>query len=323
MAMRFLGYHQRQLYLQLEMKTFIYSLLLAAHGAMAQAVVPDQNQLMEDVRILASNEFAGRATGTDGSQKARAYLRKRFEAIGIKAFPSGYEQAFTFRRRFWRDVKTGVNLMGYIPGSRSPKSYLVISAHYDHLGSLRGQLYPGADDNASGVATMMAIAAWFKAHPPAHSIMFVAFDAEELGMEGSRYFVGALPVPKDQVVMNLNLDMVSRSDKNEIYVGGTSKRSDLKPLVQQAATRSSVTLKYGHDSLFSHGDNWTDSSDHAAFHEAGIPFLFFGVEDHPDYHHLGDIFEHIPQAFFAKTASLIVDTAAVLDQHLDEVRANR
>ena len=103
--MRFLGYHQRQLYLQLAMKTFIFSLLLAAHGAMAQTVVPDQNQLLEDVRILASTEFAGRATGSEGSQKARAYLRKRFEAIGIKAFPSGYEQAFTFRRKFWRDVK--------------------------------------------------------------------------------------------------------------------------------------------------------------------------------------------------------------------------
>jgi len=321
--MRFLGYHQRQLYLQLEMKIFIYSLLLGAHGALAQAVVPDQNQLLEDVRILASAEFTGRATGTEGSQKARTYLRKRFEAVGIKSFPSGYEQAFTFRRRFWRDVKTGVNLMGYIPGTRSPKSYLVISAHYDHLGWLKGKLYPGADDNASGVATMLAAANWFKAHPPAHSILFVAFDAEEHGMEGSRYFVSALPVPKDQVVMNLNLDMVSRSDKNEIYVAGTSHNSYFKPLVQQAAARSSVVLKYGHDSLFARGDNWTDSSDQAPFHKAGIPFLHFGVEDHPDYHRPGDTFAHIPQAFFAKTASLIVDTAAVLEQHLDEVKAKR
>jgi Zn-dependent M28 family amino/carboxypeptidase len=132
-----------------------------------------------------------------------------------------------------------------------------------------------------------------------------------------------MPVPKDQVVMNLNLDMVSRSDKNEIYVGGTSRRSDFKPLVQQAAARSSVALKYGHDSLFAHGEDWTDSSDHAPFHDAGIPFLYFGVEDHPDYHHPGDTFEHIPQAFFGKTASLIVDTAAVLEQHLDEVKAKR
>jgi len=290
---------------------------------MAQAPVLDQNQLMEDVRILASTDFAGRATGTVGSQKARAYLRKRFEAVGIQAFPSGYEQAFTFRREFWRTVETGVNVMGYVLGTRSPKSYLVISAHYDHLGWLRGKLNPGADDNASGVAAMLAVAAWFKAHPPAHSILFVAFDAEEEGMKGSRDFVGALPVPKDQVVMNLNLDMVSRSEKNEIYVAGTSYRSDFKALVQQAAARSSVAVKYGHDAWFAHGDNWTDSSDTGPFNDAGIPFVFFGVEDHADYHRPGDTFEHIPQAFFVKSASLIVDTAGVLERHLDEVKAKR
>jgi len=305
------------------MKIFIFSLLFAASNPMAQASVPDQKQLIDDVRILASTDFGGRATGTEGNHKARAYLRKRFEAIGINAFPFGYEQPFTFTRRFWRTTENGVNLMGYIPGTRSPKSYLVISAHYDHLGYRKGKLYPGADDNASGVAVMLAAAAWFKAHPPAHSILFVAFDGEELGMKGSSHFVGALPVPKDQVVMNLNLDMVSRNDKNEIYVAGTNKRSDFKPLVQQAAARSSVAIKYGHDSLFAHGANWTDSSDQGPFHDAGIPFIMFGVEDHADYHHPGDTFEKIPQAFFTKTANLIVDTATVLDQHLDEVKAKR
>jgi hypothetical protein len=289
--------------------------------AMAQVAVPDQNQLMEDVRILASTDFGGRPAGLN--QKARAYLRRRFEAVGIKPFPSGYEQAFTFRRKYERDSETGVNLMGYIPGTRSPNSYLVIGAHYDHLGWRRGNVYPGADDNASGVATMLAAAAWFKAHPPIHSILFVAFDAEELGTKGSSYFVDALPVPKEQVVMNLNLDMVSRSDKNEIYAAGTSYRPDFKALVQQAAARSSVAVRYGHDAWFAHGDNWTDSSDTGPFNEAGIPFLFFGVEDHSDYHRPGDTFEHIAQAFFVKSANLIVDTAAVLDQNLDEVKAKR
>ncbi|MTW10600.1 M20/M25/M40 family metallo-hydrolase [Pseudoduganella eburnea] len=305
------------------MKIFIFSLLFVTSGAIAQSIVLDQQQLLDDVRILASTDFGGRATGTGGNHKARTYLRKRFEAVGIKAFPSGYEQAFTFTRRFWRTTENGVNLMGYIPGTRSPKSYLVISAHYDHLGSRKGKLYPGADDNASGVAVMLAAAAWFKPHPPAHSILFVTFDAEELGMKGSRYFVSALPVPKEQVVMNLNLDMVSRNDKNEIYVAGISKRSDFKPLVQQAAARSTVAVRYGHDSFFAHGDNWTDSSDQAPFNDEDIPFLMFGVEDHADYHQPSDTFEHIQQDFFAKTAHLIVDTATVLDQHLDEVKAKR
>jgi Zn-dependent M28 family amino/carboxypeptidase len=286
--------------------------------------------LLGDLRTLASPEFAGRRTGTDGSRKAQAFLQSRFEALGLKPFGAGYAQPFAFShhsikgiftpgRPYKTEFPSAVNYIGYIPGSALPERVIVVSAHYDHLGLKDGKLYPGADDNASGVAAMLAIAAWFKAHPPRHTIVFAAFDGEELGMQGARAFVAAPPFPKGQLALNLNLDMVSRNDNNEIFVAGTSYTPSLTPLVAQAAARHTVKVKLGHDrSQLVAGtvEDWTDGSDHGPFHDAGVPFLYFGVEDHADYHQPGDTFEHIQPAFFTSVATLLVDVAATADAAL-------
>jgi Zn-dependent M28 family amino/carboxypeptidase len=285
----------------------------------------DTERLLEDVRTLASPGFAGRKTGTDGSRKAQAFLQARFEALGLKPFGAGYAQPFAFTHTSIKEpankteYPSAANYIGYIPGSQAPERFMVISAHYDHLGVRDGKLYPGADDNASGVAAMLAMAAWFKVHPPLHSIVFAAFDGEELGLRGAKAFLAALPFRKEQLALNLNLDMLSHNDNNEIFVAGTSYTPAFKPMVEQVAQRSTVNLKLGHDrpSLTAgSAEDWTNSSDHGPFHAAGIPFLYFGVEDHADYHKPGDTFEHINQAFYARVASLLVDMAATLDQNL-------
>jgi Zn-dependent M28 family amino/carboxypeptidase len=213
---------------------------------------------------------------------------------------------------------SAVNYVGYIAGSVKPERFIVVSAHYDHLGVKDGKLHAGADDNASGVAAMLAIAQWFKAHPPRHTIVFAAFDGEEQGLQGARAFMAALPFPKAQLALNLNLDMVSRNVKSEIFVAGTHYNPSLTPLVAQAAARSTVGVKLGHDRPQQKGtsDDWTDSSDHGPFHQAGVPFLYFGVEDHADYHGPGDTFEHIEPAFFTSVANLLVDVAATVDANL-------
>jgi Zn-dependent M28 family amino/carboxypeptidase len=300
--------------------------LPSAAAANVQAPALDNAQLLDDVRILSSPAFEGRRTGSEGSRKAQAYLQSRFEALGLKSFSANYAAPFSFThtsikglatpgRPYPTEYPSAVNYIGYIPGSAVPERFIVVSAHYDHLGFKNGVLYPGADDNASGVAAMLAIAAWFKAHPPRHSIVFAAFDGEELGKRGAQAFVAALPFPKAKLALNLNLDMVGRNDNNEIFAAGTSHTPALKPLVSQVAARHAVVVKLGHDqSPFVAGsEDWTGSSDHAAFHEAGVPFLYFGVEDHADYHAPGDTFEHINQAFFTRVAGLLVDVAATLD----------
>lgn len=302
--------------------------LPAAAAAIAPAV--DGARLLDDVRTLASADFGGRRTGSEGSRKAQAFLQQRFAALGLIPFGAAYAAPFSFThasikgllapgKAYKTAYPAAANYIGYIAGSARPQHFIVVSAHYDHLGIKDGRLYPGADDNASGVAAMLAIAAWFKDHPPRHTIVFAAFDGEELGLQGARAFLAALPFPKAQLALDLNLDMVSHNDRNEIYVAGTRYTPALAPLVAQAAARNSVNVRLGHDRpqlLTGTVEDWTGASDHGPFHEAGVAFLYFGVEDHADYHAPSDTFAHINPAFFTSVANLLVDVAATLDAHL-------
>ena len=119
-----------------------------------------------------------------------------------------------------------------MPGSREPRRLVLVSAHYDHLGIRNGRIHPGADDNASGVAAMLAIARWFAANPPPMSLLFVAFDGEEQGLQGARHFVEHPPVRSIASSAVVNMDMVGRGDKNVLYVAGTHHYPALKPLVE-------------------------------------------------------------------------------------------
>lgn len=310
--------------------SLLAALTVIAHAADAPAPKVDQALLLQDVRTLASPEYAGRKTGTEGSLKAQAYLLKRFEALGLKPYGESFLQPFSFTRptRTGQKVEFPVaaNLIGYIAGSRHPQRVLVVSAHYDHLGEREGKIYPGADDNASGVGAMLAIAAHFKAHPPENTVVFAAFDGEEQGLQGARAFMARLPFPREQLALNLNMDMVSHNDQNVIFAAGPGHTPALTPLVAQVAARSTVQVKLGHDKPVAGappGDDWTASSDHGPFHAAGVPFLYLGVEDHPDYHAPSDTFEHINQGFYTKVAALTVDMAVTLDRNLDQLAKAR
>ena len=299
---------------------------LAATAAVAETSVPvADSSLLADVRTLASAEYAGRRTGTEGNRLAQAYIARRFEQIGIKPLGAAFAIPFSFTdaRASNAGPQPAVNLVGHIRGSVHPERYIVVSAHYDHLGVHRGATHLGADDNASGVAAMLAVAAHFKQQPPKNTIVFAAFDGEEIGLRGAKAFVEASPVPLKNIALNLNFDMVSRSARNEIYAAGTRYTPALKALVEKAAAGSSVKVLIGHDSKVAGAPpdhDWTNSSDHAAFHKAGIPFLYFGVEDHADYHQPGDTYEKIDPRFFSEVTRLLVSTAAVLDQNLDVIK---
>lgn len=296
-----------------------------ACAAQAQPALPtiDAEQLLSDVRVLASPAFEGRRTGSPGIRKARDYLEQRLRATGATPLGETFVQQFSFTRMASvgrqndRHYANAANLIGIIKGSRHPERYIVLSAHYDHLGHQRGKLHPGADDNASGVAVVLAAARWFSANRPEHSIVISLFDGEEMGLEGAKHFVRTMPLRKDRIIANLNFDMVSRNDKGEINVAGTSYTPWLRAVVEQAARRSGLKVAFGHDQpkALTRVDDWTGSSDHGAFHDAGIPFLYFGVEDHDDYHGPGDTFENITPEFFRKAAQFGLDTAVTLDRH--------
>ena len=100
------------------------------------------------------------------------------------------------------------------------------------------------------------------------------------------------------MMLNVNLDMISHND-SVLYVAGTYHTESLKPVLDAVGAESAITLRQGHDSPdLPRGDDWTMSSDHGPFHAAGVPFVYFGVEDHPDYHRASDTFETINQRFF-------------------------
>lgn len=288
----------------------------------------DRSPLLADVQHLSDPALEGRLTGTPGSHRAQDYIARRFEQIGLRAFADGYRQRFSFVRHslkglllpsrpFKQAYPDATNLIGYLPGKTYRDSWVVLSAHYDHLGVKNGKLHAGADDNASGVAAILATAAYFSQHQPEHSLVVAAFDAEEKGLRGSQAFFDHPPVNPEQIALEINLDMVSRNDANQIYVCGTYQSPTLKALVEPLASRSSVQVLWGHDRpMWRAGfvENWVNLSDHGPFHDHGIPFLYFGVADHEDMHAPGDTFERIQHEFFAETTRLILRTTIECDR---------
>ncbi len=273
----------------------------------------DAKQLLKDVEYLASDELEGRSADRPSIAKAREYVEKRFKKSGLSPIGASYMQEFSITRRNAESLK-GINYVGQIKGKKSPEKYIVITAHYDHVGIQNGEIYNGADDNASGTAALFAIAEYFSKKMPEHSLIFVAFDAEEKGLQGARHFVANLPVAKESILLNLNMDMLSRSDKGELYAAGTHHYPQFKPALLAVQKKAKVKLLLGHDVPGTGRDDWTNQSDHSAFHREKIPFIYFGVEDHKDYHRPTDDFSSIQPEFYVKAVETVVGAVKELDK---------
>lgn len=288
-------------------------LLVFAQVSTAQPI--DRQRLLDRLAFLASSEMAGRYPGTEGHARAHAFLERTFDELNLRlAYPARTDTfAFTNRRNGNRYV--GQNIAGWVQGTRHPESFLIVMAHYDHLGVRDGQTYFGADDNASGVVALLELAERVSQSPLEHSVLFLALDAEEMGLQGARHVVENPPVPLTQVRMVINMDMVSRSEANELFAAGTYHTPALGVPLGRVATRAPIRLLFGHDSPdLPRGDDWSNSSDHGPFHRAGLPFIYFGVEDHDTYHTPNDTFERITPDFFVGAVATIYDALKELDQ---------
>jgi hypothetical protein len=289
--------------------------------------VLDAKALLEEVRVLSGPDFEGRRTGTPGGLRARARVADAFAAAGLLPVKGAYVHPFSFEhtsiralyrrdRPFRMRFDDAANVLGLVPGTDPGAGVIVVSAHYDHLGVRGGVVHPGADDNASGVSVLLALARHVAKARPRHTVLFAAFDAEELGLRGSRAFVTAPPVA-EPIVLDLNLDMVSRNPNGEIVVAGTDAWPALRPIVEAAARESPLTVRLGHDRPWWKAGlvaNWTSASDQEPFHAAGIPFLYVGVEDHAGYHDPSDTFENIDPDFFVDAAELVARLFAAADR---------
>lgn len=284
-------------------------------GQASGPISPDA--LMSHVSVLAADSMRGRLSGSPEAAETRAYIARQFGQAGLRRVGVSFEHPTEITSPRDSTVRRATNIVGMVRGRTNPDRYIVVTAHYDHVGVRNGEIYNGADDNASGTGALIEMARWFASHPPQNSILFVALDYEEGGLNGARGFVARPPVPLSQIALNVNMDMVGRNAKNELFASGTSHYPFLRPYLDSAAARSSITLRFGHDDPNGpRTDDWTTQSDHYAFHTAKIPFVYFGVEDHPDYHRPTDDVERLMPTFYAGAVNTILDALRVLDRNL-------
>lgn len=281
------------------------------------------HELMQDLSTLSGDAFAGRKPGTAGHAKATAYLAQRFGALRLLAFREGFVQPFMFERD-----QSGTNVMGYIEGRQAPDQHFIITAHYDHLGSRGSRIYNGADDNASGVAALLALAAHFRQFPPRHSLIFVATDAEEPGLHGAHALLRDLPVAHSSVLLNINIDMIGQGGyRDQLYLVHDGKHSHLKTVLEQIRDRISVHpvrlfLRNARSRLSRLTRNkridWRDASDYAVFANYAIPFVHIGTDTHQDYHTPDDNLDNIDSAFFMTSAGIARCVVEAFDSTPDE-----
>lgn len=277
---------------------------------------------------LSSDELEGRLIGSPGSQRAQDMIIARMKALELLSLGTGYGHPFTIESKKDSHSDTsemttfsGVNLIGGVQGINNSERMIVITAHYDHVGIQKGEIYNGADDNASGVAALLALAQHFKSrkNQPEHSLLFIALDGEENGYLGARSFMANPPVPKETLTFNINLDMVGRADNGTLWSSGVSHTPQLRPLIETLSADTPLKLDMGFDGSREDQDDWTLQSDHGVFHKADIPFLYFGVEDHADYHQPTDDFEKIDQDTFLKSLDTIIMVTEAIDEQLDSL----
>jgi Zn-dependent M28 family amino/carboxypeptidase len=282
----------------------------------------DSKMLLENIKILSHDSLEGRGFSKLGNYKAQLFISNQFDKIGLEKvnstdFIQKFPYTFSGKRRQrifpvknakedFSNVKDttvfGGNVVGKISGKTNKT--IVITGHLDHLGIGNGKIYNGADDDASGTAALFAIAEYFKKNKPKHTLIFAAVDAEEIGSLGANYWLKNYKDKLD-IVLNLNMDMIAHNDSLELFASGTHHYPQLKKPME--SIESPINLLFGHDNPNDKTqDDWTFSSDHRIFHKEKIPFVYFGVEDHKDYHKATDTFDNINQEFYIEAVKLII-----------------
>ncbi|HET9334633.1 MAG TPA: M20/M25/M40 family metallo-hydrolase [Gemmatimonadota bacterium] len=269
-------------------------------------------EICATIATLADDSMEGRRAGTEAADRAAAWIAGRFQAIGLEPpGEGGYLLPFSFPEALLRDPHAAAaaspgtdasahaepvatlssqNVAGLVRGTDPALAAeaIVIGAHYDHLGHGGiGSLSPGeeaihngADDNASGVAGVLELAAWFAAHPQPRTLVFAAFGAEELGNIGSGAWVKDPPWPLERTVAMVNLDMVGRL-REKLDVQGTGTSSAWPALLDSLATDPATPEVARVPDGFG-------PSDHASFYGQRIPVLALFTGAHDEYHRPGD-----------------------------------
>lgn len=208
--------------------------------------------------------------------------------------------AIDVHTKFEQNLKSA-NVFAQVPGTTTPDSIIVFTAHYDHLGKMGDHaVFPGASDNASGTAMLLWLAGYFAAHPQKYTILFIAFSGEEAGLKGSKYFTEHSVVPLEKMRFLVNLDIMGDATNGVTVVNATEHP-------QAFSLLENINSKKGYlPAINSRGK--AANSDHYLFSEAGVPAFFIYSNGGPGYYH--DVFDKANSLSFnniPQVAKLLVD----------------
>jgi Zn-dependent M28 family amino/carboxypeptidase len=256
----------------------------------------------------------GRKAGTEGIEKAAQYIEKEFGRIGLKK----YEALKTYRQNFNQEGLSLFNVIGYIEGKSKKEEFVVISAHYDHLGVKQGEeedlIFNGANDNASGVSAVLALAEFFSnKNNNERSILFIAFTAEEMGLIGSNYF--GRNIDPEKIIAGINIEMIGKESPfgpKTAWLTGYN-RSDFGEIIKKNLNGSEYTVypdPYTRYNLFFRSDN-------ASLARLGVPAHTFStspMDKDLDYHKVSDEVDTLDPFTISETIKAIAaGTKSIID----------
>ncbi|MFT5213653.1 MAG: hypothetical protein ACI9JT_001879 [Polaribacter sp.] len=273
-------------------------------------VIIDSNLVRKHLYTLAADDMEGRESGTAGIEKAAVYIENEFKKIGLSTFGNleSYRQTFTFKNRRTKEDITSSNIIGVLEGKSKKDEYVIISAHYDHLGMKKSGdgdlIYNGANDDASGVTGILTLAAYFKEIGHERTLIFAAFTAEEMGLIGSTHFGKGIDAAK--FVAGINLEMIGKTPSfgpNTAWLTGF-ERSDFGKIIQQNLEGTGYQLfpdPYTKFNLFFRSDN-------ASLARLGVPSHTFSttpIDVDPDYHQVSDEAESLNITVITQTIQAV------------------
>lgn len=280
-------------------------------------------QQVKDLTFLSHDSLEGRSMGTRGEEIAARYIAQRFEGIGLQkkgSADTSYFQFFSKKTKlhphdyqYQGPELSGRNVIGYL--DHAAPTTIVIGAHYDHLGwgdegSLHtgdSMVHNGADDNASGVASLLFLAEHLSEQQLNSNVLFIAFTGEEKGLLGSNYFMHNPTIETDKINFMINMDMVGRLDSlRRLAVYGVGTSSSFIPEIEAI---ESPAFQFKMDS------SGMGPSDHTSFYVENIPVLHFFTGQHAQYHRPEDDVELINFEGLYDVSLFIERLIVNLDQH--------
>ena len=292
---------------------------LAINSKSELKVEISDRDILEHIKYLSSDELEGRYPGSKGSDLAIDYIATDYKRSRLSPLGSDdYLQFFDFTNQQGEKIKIP-NVVGMVPGTTLKDEYIVIGAHFDHLGyggahsgSLEmnsSAIHNGADDNASGIAGMLELASKLSSERKKikRSLVFIAFNAEEQGIFGSKYFVKNSPVNTSNIITMINLDMIGRLNNLSLNISGTGTSPLFNNILDKISKKHYLNINKNPEGF--------GPSDHSSFYSNNIPVLFFFTGGHSDYHKPSDDWNKINSSGQKKIVDMIYDVVLEIDNN--------